>query len=116
MTHDELNGMTVLQLRKLARENSVVLGSGIDKAGIIEKLVKSGFVERKGKSLIPTKDGNNLVCVLPEQLTSPSMTAEWENTLMQIERGNADADTGERTRTCHASEQVYLICRKPRKA
>lgn len=39
MTHDELNGMTVLQLRKLARENSVVLGSGIDKAGIIEKLL-----------------------------------------------------------------------------
>ena len=41
---------------------------------------------------MPTKDGNNLVCVLPEQITSPSMTAEWENTLMQIERGNADAD------------------------
>lgn len=68
------------------------LGTPATRAGIIEKLVKSGFVERKGKSLIPTKDGNNLVCVLPEQLTSPSMTAEWENTLMQIERGNADAD------------------------
>ena len=46
---------------------------------------------RKGKSLIPTKDGCNLVCVLPEQITSPAMTAEWENTLMEIERGNADA-------------------------
>ena len=68
------------------------LGTPATRAGIIEKLVKSGFVERKGKSLIPTKDGNSLVCVLPEQLTSPSMTAEWENTLMQIERGNADAD------------------------
>ena len=69
------------------------LGSPATRAGIIEKLVKSGFAERKGKSLIPTKDGCNLVCVLPEQITSPKMTAEWENTLMEIERGKADADT-----------------------
>lgn len=68
------------------------LGTPATRAGIIEKLVKGGFVERKGKSLVPTKDGNNLVCVLPEQITSPTMTAEWEKTLMQIERGNADAD------------------------
>lgn len=68
------------------------LGTPATRAGIIEKLVKSGFIERKGKSLVPTKDGNNLVCVLPEQITSPKMTAEWENTLMQIERGKADAD------------------------
>ena len=68
------------------------LGTPATRAGIIEKLVKSGFIERKGKSLVPTRDGINLVCVLPEQITSPAMTAEWENTLMQIERGNADAD------------------------
>ena len=68
------------------------LGTPATRAGIIEKLVNGGFVERKGKSLVPTKDGNNLVCVLPEQITSPSMTAEWENTLMQIERGNADSN------------------------
>lgn len=68
------------------------LGTPATRAGIIEKLVNGGFVERKGKSLVPTKDGNNLVCVLPEQITSPSMTAEWENTLMQIECGKADAD------------------------
>lgn len=68
------------------------LGTPATRAGIIEKLVKSGFIERKGKSLVPTKDGNNLVCVLPEQITSPTMTAQWENTLMQIERGDADAD------------------------
>ena len=67
------------------------LGTPATRASIIEKLVKGGFIERKGKSLIPTKDGNNLVCVLPEQITSPSMTAEWENTLMQIERGQTDA-------------------------
>lgn len=68
------------------------LGTPATRAGIIEKLVRGGFVERKGKSLVPTKDGNNLVCVLPEQITSASMTAEWENTLMQIEHGKADAD------------------------
>jgi len=68
------------------------LGTPATRAGIIEKLVKGGFVERKGKSLVPTKDGNNLVCVLPEQITSPTMTAEWENTLMQIELGNADSN------------------------
>ena len=68
------------------------LGTPATRAGIIEKLVSSGFAERKGKSLVPTKDGINLVTVLPDQITSPAMTAEWENTLMQIERGNADAD------------------------
>ena len=68
------------------------LGTPATRAGVIEKLVKSGFAERKGKSIVPTKDGCNLVCVLPEQITSPSMTAEWENTLLQIERGNADSD------------------------
>ena len=68
------------------------LGTPATRAGIIEKLVKGGYAERKGKSIVPTKDGLNLVCVLPEQITSPSMTAEWENTLMQIERGQADGD------------------------
>ena len=68
------------------------LGTPATRAGIIEKLVKGGYAERKGKSIMPTKDGLNLVCVLPEQITSPSMTAEWENTLMQIERGQADGD------------------------
>ena len=42
------------------------------RAAIIEKLVSGGFVERKGKNLIPTKAGVNLVTVLPELLTSPS--------------------------------------------
>ncbi len=68
------------------------LGTPATRAGIIEKLVRGGFVERKGKSLVATKDGNNLVCILPEQIVSPSMTARWENTLMQIERGQAEAE------------------------
>ena len=49
-------------------------------------------MERRGKQLIPTKDGINLVCVLPEALTSPKLTAEWENNLTQIAKGKADPD------------------------
>ena len=67
------------------------LGTPATRAGIIEKLVKSGYAERKGKSLTVSKDGINLIAVLPDAVTSPAMTAEWENTLMQIERGDADA-------------------------
>ena len=68
------------------------LGTPATRAAIIEKLVSAGFAERKGKQFIPTKDGNNLVCVLPDVLTSPKLTAEWENTLTQIAKGKADAD------------------------
>ena len=62
------------------------LGTPATRAGILEKLVKSGYVNRKGKNLIPTQEGMNLVSVMPEPLKSPIMTAEWENTLMKIER------------------------------
>lgn len=51
-----------------------------------------GFVQRKGKQLVPTKDGINLAVVLPESLTSPALTAEWENRLTEIAKGNADPD------------------------
>ena len=51
------------------------------------------IVERKGKSLIPTKAGINLVTVLPEPLTSPMLTAEWEQKLTEIAKGGADPDT-----------------------
>ena len=54
------------------------LGTPATRAAIIEKLVSGGFVERKGKNLIPTKAGVNLVTVLPELLTSPKLTADWE--------------------------------------
>ena len=69
------------------------LGTPATRAAVIEKLVSAGFAERKGKQLIPTKDGNNLVCVLPDVLTSPKLTAEWENSLTQIAKGKADADS-----------------------
>lgn len=72
------------------------LGTPATRAGIIEKLVKVGLVERKGdkkvKVLLPTAKGVALITVLPEQLQSPSMTAEWEQRLKQIEDGEADAD------------------------
>ena len=69
------------------------LGTPATRAAVIEKLVKGGFIERKGKQLLPTKDGTNLVCVLPDSLTSPQLTAAWENNLTQIAKGNADPDS-----------------------
>ena len=68
------------------------LGTPATRAAVIEKLVSAGFAERKGKQLIPTKDGNNLVCVLPDTLTSPQLTAQWENALTQIAKGAADPE------------------------
>ena len=68
------------------------LGTPATRAAILEKLVQMGFVQRKGKQLVPTKDGINLAVVLPESLTSPILTAEWENRLTEIAKGNADAD------------------------
>lgn len=68
------------------------LGTPATRAAVIEKLVKSGFVQRKGKQLIPTKDGENLIAVLPDTLTSPKLTAEWENALTLIAKGAADPD------------------------
>ena len=68
------------------------LGTPATRAAVIEKLVKGGFIERKGKQLLPTKNGTNLVCVLPDSLTSPQLTAAWENNLTQIAKGNADPD------------------------
>ena len=69
------------------------LGTPATRAAVIEKIVKSGFAERKGKQLLPTKDGHNLVYVLPDTLTSPQLTAEWENALTQIAKGAADPDS-----------------------
>ena len=69
------------------------LGTPATRAAVIEKLVKSGFVQRKRKQLIPTKNGNNLVCVLPDTLTSPQLTAEWENALTQMIVSRQDVKT-----------------------
>ena len=73
------------------------LGTPATRAGIIEKLVATGFVSRKKAKktvhLIPSSTGISLITVLPEQLQSPLLTAEWEHKLKQIERGEYSADT-----------------------
>lgn len=69
------------------------LGTPATRAATIEKLISAGFAERKGKNLTPTKDGINLVSVLPEALTSPMLTAEWEQRLTAIARGEANPDS-----------------------
>ena len=73
------------------------LGTPATRAAILEKLVATGFVERKKSkktaSLIPTHAGISLITVLPEQLQSPLMTAEWEHRLKEIERGEEFPET-----------------------
>lgn len=71
------------------------LGTPATRAGIIEKLVKTGQIERKkGKkscALLPTQKGVSLITVLPEELQSPLLTAEWEHKLKQIEKGELES-------------------------
>ena len=71
------------------------LGTPATRAGIIEKLVKTGQIERKkgkkGCVLLPTQKGVSLITVLPEELQSPLLTAEWELKLKQIERGELES-------------------------
>ena len=63
------------------------LGTPATRAGVIEKLVKGGFVERKNKLLIPTKKGMELINVLPDAVKSAKLTADWEEALKEVERG-----------------------------
>ena len=72
------------------------IGTPATRAAIIEKLVQKGFIERRGdkktKYLCSTDKGNALVTVVPEQIQSPSMTADWEEKLLKIEQGEYDSD------------------------
>lgn len=63
------------------------LGTPATRAAILEKLVQTGFAERKGKQILPTKNGTLLISVLPDTLISPSLTAKWENSLALISKG-----------------------------
>ena len=67
------------------------LGTPATRAATLEKLVSAGFVERKKKQLIPTKKGRNLIAVLPDNIKSPILTAEWESMLKQVEHGELSA-------------------------
>jgi DNA topoisomerase-3 len=64
------------------------LGTPATRASIIEKLIQSGFVKREKKNLIPTDNGNALISILPEDIKSPKMTAEWEMILNHIAQGS----------------------------
>ena len=64
------------------------LGTPATRASIIESLVNNGYIERKGKNLIPTEKGINTIKIVDEQLKSPKLTAEWEVKLQQIEKNN----------------------------
>jgi DNA topoisomerase-3 len=68
------------------------LGTPATRAAVIEKLVNGGFIKRNGRNLIPTPDGENLIKILPGALKSPELTAEWENALTQIAKGEAKPD------------------------
>ena len=69
------------------------LGTPATRAATLEKLVSAGFVQRKKKQLIPTEKGTNLILVLPDNIKSPMLTAEWESMLKQVERGELDAES-----------------------
>ena len=101
------------------------LGTPATRAGIIEKLVRIGFLERKGNGktryLIPTHKGTALVTVMPEQIQSPSMTAQWEEKLLRIERGEYEseqfmqeikAEVAHLVQTYEAAKDAELIMRQ----
>jgi len=73
------------------------IGTPATRAATIEKLVQKGFLERKGtkktKVLLPTDKGKALITVIPEEIQSPEMTADWETKLLQIERGEMEPET-----------------------
>ena len=73
------------------------IGTPATRAATIEKLVQKGFLERKGnkktKVLLPTDKGKALITVMPEEIQSAEMTADWETKLLQIERGEMEPET-----------------------
>lgn len=86
------------------------LGTPATRAGIIEKLIATGFVERKKAkktvSLVPAHTGVSLITVLPEQLQSPLLTAEWEHKLKMVEHGELGADAFMAEISCMVSDLV----------
>ena len=73
------------------------IGTPATRAAIIEKLVAKGFLERKGdkktKVLLPTDKGKALITVMPEEIQSADMTADWETKLLRVERGEMELET-----------------------
>lgn len=69
------------------------LGTPATRANTIENLVKHGYIERDGKKIISTGKGRNLIKVMPDEVKSAQLTADWENKLLEVERGNLSADS-----------------------
>ncbi len=67
------------------------IGTPATRASIIEKIIKEEYVSRKGKTLVPTQKGIDLISIAPLELTSPELTGEWEHKLNKIARGNINA-------------------------
>lgn len=84
------------------------LGTPATRAGIIEGLVKHGYVERKGKQITSTEKGKNLINVVPDEVKSPMLTAEWEMQLQSMEHGKYRKDDFMNTIISFVKE----ICRK----
>ena len=67
------------------------LGTPATRASILEKLISAGYAKRSGKQILPTADGKELIAILPDYLKSATMTAEWENKLLLMEKGQMDS-------------------------
>ena len=68
------------------------LGTPATRASVIEHLISCGYIERKGRKLLATQDGMELISVMPEYIKSPDLTADWENKLLQVEKGNIEVE------------------------
>lgn len=85
------------------------LGTGATRAAIIETIIKNGYVVRKGKNLLPTDDGKNLIDVVNEEIKQPEMTAEWENQLEQIAAGELSPDAFMTEITNYIKSLIYTL-------
>ena len=87
------------------------LGTPATRASIIEKLVSSGYAQRKGKQILPSTEGKKLVRVMPEYLKSAVMTAEWENQLLMMEKGQI-TDTQFMGEITSLVRKILEVCRE----
>ena len=87
------------------------LGTPATRASIIEKLVSSGYAQRKGKQILPSIEGKELVKVMPEYLKSAVMTAEWENQLLLMEKGQI-TDTQFMGEITSLVSKILEVCRE----
>jgi len=87
------------------------LGTPATRASTIEKLVSSGYAQRKGKQILPSIEGKELVKVMPEYLKSAVMTAEWENQLLMMEKGQI-TDTQFMGEITSLVRKILEVCRE----